>query len=63
MAIPWLVNGDDPNYFLTGMILQVVILLWIFGVIWRFGSHGDFHIDLTFIKTTAFSRKNGAGPN
>ena len=24
MAVLWLINGGDPNYFLTGMILQVV---------------------------------------
>ena len=23
MGFPWLVNGDDPNHLLTGMILQV----------------------------------------
>jgi len=23
MAFPWLINGGDPNYLLTGMILQV----------------------------------------
>ena len=24
MAVSWLINGGDPNYLLTGMILQVV---------------------------------------
>ena len=23
MAFPWLINGGDPNYLLSGMILQV----------------------------------------
>ena len=23
MAVSWLINGGDPNYLLTGMILQV----------------------------------------
>ena len=26
MAVSWLINGGDPNYLLTGMILQVGIL-------------------------------------
>ena len=25
MAVSWLINGGDPNYLLTGMILQVGI--------------------------------------
>ena len=26
MAFPWLINGGDPNYLLSGMILQVLQL-------------------------------------
>ncbi len=27
MAFSWLINGGDPNYLLTGMILQVWVVL------------------------------------
>ena len=27
MTFPWLINGGDPNYLLTGMILQVPSLI------------------------------------
>ena len=28
MAVSWLINGGDPNYLLTGMILQVVTTIY-----------------------------------
>ena len=27
MAVLWLINGGDPNYLLTGMILQVLYMV------------------------------------
>ena len=27
MAFLWLINGDDPNHLLNGMILQVVVFV------------------------------------
>ena len=28
MAFLWFINGGDPNYLLTGMILQVILGPW-----------------------------------
>ena len=33
MAFLWLINGGDPNYLLTGMILQVGFLISRCGVV------------------------------
>ena len=37
MAVRWLINGGDPNYLLSGVILQVVVT-----VRQRFGSCFSF---------------------
>ena len=29
MAFPWLINGVDPNYYITWMILQVLGIRWV----------------------------------
>ena len=59
MAFPWLINGGDPNYLLSGMILQVVSLpLGRYRMGRIFNSHRHVGNSVPFVG----ERREWAGP-